>query len=92
MGSARKIASPIGHGGRPVTDPLQAQAQRRRAAKRQVERPAEELHEERPKLPQLVSQGGRSQAPRPRPPSADDWIRSAARDHDFGRLKHWAVP
>jgi hypothetical protein len=73
-----------------VTDPLHAQRERRRAAKGRVKPPAEELHEP-PKLPSLVTQGARSPAPRPRPPTPDDWLRSAARDA-FASLRHRGVP
>jgi hypothetical protein len=67
-----------------MTDPLRTHTQRRRAGKRRMEPPAEELHQDPPKLPSLVSQGVRSSLPRPQP-SPDDAIRRAALE--LGRTK-----
>jgi hypothetical protein len=52
----------------------------RRAERRGWDEPHEEEpdHEQRPPPP-LVTQGVRSELPKPRPPTADDWLRSIRR-------------
>jgi hypothetical protein len=77
-----------------MSDPLHEMRRARRAGKRRgaYRGDPHESEQAPPHIP-IVSQGPRGRAPSAPEPTADDWLRSMARDYPpGGHLRHWPTP